>query len=270
MAATLALIAAFMFALAATLQQRGALELGGVGSASSLLKLLGRPMWLVGTLVLFGGYIFQAAALDRGRLSIIQPLLVTTVVFALPLGYFLTSQIVGRREIVGAGVILVGLALFTYFADPSGGRRQRTRERVGRGDRPHRRRLRRDCCSSEAGRTRRRARERPSTAPSRASSSASPRRSPSRPSSTCTRGSTSSCRTGRATRSRSPGCSASSSSRSRSGPGSSRRRSPPCRSRTRSSASRSGRSCSTSAGAGRGGTSSSASSAWSSPWSAPW
>ena len=121
MAATLALIAAFLFALAATLQQRGALELGGVGSASSLLKLLGRPMWLVGTLALLVGYVFQAAALDRGRLSIIQPLLVTTVVFALPLGYFLTSQIVGRREIVGAGVILVGLALFTYFADPSGG-----------------------------------------------------------------------------------------------------------------------------------------------------
>jgi drug/metabolite transporter (DMT)-like permease len=120
-AATLALIAAFLFALAATLQQRGALELGGVGSASSLVKLLGRPMWLVGTLALFIGYVFQAAALDRGRLSIIQPLLVTTVVFALPLGYFLTNQIVGRREIVGAGVILAGLALFTYFADPAGG-----------------------------------------------------------------------------------------------------------------------------------------------------
>ena len=121
MAATLALIAAFLFALAATLQQKGALELGGVGSASSLVKLLGRPMWLAGTLALFVGYVFQAAALDRGRLSIIQPLLVTTVVFALPLGYFLTNQIVGRREIVGAGVILAGLALFTYFADPAGG-----------------------------------------------------------------------------------------------------------------------------------------------------
>ncbi len=121
MAATLALIAAFLFALAATLQQKGALQLGGVGSASSLVKLLGRPLWLIGTLALFVGYAFQAAALDRGRLSIIQPLLVTTVVFALPLGYFLTNQIVGRREIAGAGVIIVGLALFTYFADPSGG-----------------------------------------------------------------------------------------------------------------------------------------------------
>jgi drug/metabolite transporter (DMT)-like permease len=120
-AATLALIAAFLFALAATLQQKGALELGGVGSASSLVRLLSRPMWLFGTLALFVGYGFQAAALDRGRLSIIQPLLVTTVVFALPLGYFLTNQIVGRREIAGAGVIIVGLGLFTYFADPAGG-----------------------------------------------------------------------------------------------------------------------------------------------------
>ena len=78
-------------------------------------------MWLIGTLALFAGYIFQAAALDRGRLSIIQPLLVATVVFALPLGYFLTGQHVGRREIVGAAVIMLGLALFVYFADPAGG-----------------------------------------------------------------------------------------------------------------------------------------------------
>ena len=79
-------------------------------------------MWLLGTLALLTGYVFQAAALDRGRLAIIQPLLVTTVVFALPLGYFLTRQHVGRREIVGAAVILLGLALFTYFGDPAGGK----------------------------------------------------------------------------------------------------------------------------------------------------
>ena len=79
-------------------------------------------MWLIGTLALLTGYVFQAAALDRGRLAIIQPLLVSTVVFALPLGYFLTRQHVGRREIGGAAVILVGLALFTYFGDPAGGK----------------------------------------------------------------------------------------------------------------------------------------------------
>jgi drug/metabolite transporter (DMT)-like permease len=124
MAGALALVAALCFALAATLQQKGALNLGGVslGSPSSLLRLLSQTWWLVGTLVLFAGYLFQAAALDRGRLVIIQPLLVTTVIFALPLGYLLTKQHVGKREVIGALVIILGLGLFTYFGDPAGGR----------------------------------------------------------------------------------------------------------------------------------------------------
>src|SRR5262245_14291195 len=79
-------------------------------------------MWLLGTAALLAGYCFQAAALDRGRLSIVQPLLVTTVIFALPLGYWLTQQHVGRREIAGAAVIIVGLALFAYFGDPASGK----------------------------------------------------------------------------------------------------------------------------------------------------
>ena len=70
---------------------------------------------------LLTGYVFQAAALDRGRLAIIQPLLVTTVIFALPLGYFLTHQHVGKREVIGALVIILGLGLFAYFGDPAGG-----------------------------------------------------------------------------------------------------------------------------------------------------
>ena len=123
MAAALALVAAFLFALAATLQQKGALNLPTISLADpkSLARLLGQTTWLLGTLALFIGYLFQAGALDRGRLSVIQPLLVTTVVFALPLGYFLTQQHVGRREVIGAIVIIIGLGLFVYFGDPAGG-----------------------------------------------------------------------------------------------------------------------------------------------------
>jgi uncharacterized membrane protein len=123
MASILALVAALLFALAATLQQKGALNLPEVSlrQPESLARLLGQTMWLLGTAALLTGYVFQAAALDRGRLAIIQPLLVTTVVFALPLGYFLTNQPVGRRELIGAGVIVVGLALFASFGDPAGG-----------------------------------------------------------------------------------------------------------------------------------------------------
>jgi drug/metabolite transporter (DMT)-like permease len=123
MAAALALIAAFLFALAAALQQKGSLNLPTISLAHpmSLVRLVGEKVWLLGTLALFAGYLFQAGALDRGRLSVIQPLLVTTVVFALPLGYFLTKQHVGRREVVGAVVIIIGLGLFVSFGDPAGG-----------------------------------------------------------------------------------------------------------------------------------------------------
>jgi drug/metabolite transporter (DMT)-like permease len=124
MASVLALVAAFLFALAAALQQKGALNLPEISlrNPASLARLAGQTMWLVGTLALLTGYVFQAAALDRGRLAIIQPLLVMTVVFALPLGYFLTGQHVGRRELIGAAVIVVGLACFAIFGDPAGGR----------------------------------------------------------------------------------------------------------------------------------------------------
>jgi len=103
----LAIVAAFFFALAATLQQKGALGMGEVslGSPSSFVQLAKQPWWLAGTIALLCGYAFQAVALANGRLAVIQPLLVTTIVFALPLGYFFTAQAINRREIAGAVVV---------------------------------------------------------------------------------------------------------------------------------------------------------------------
>jgi drug/metabolite transporter (DMT)-like permease len=43
------------------------------------------------------------------------------VIWALPLGYFLTHQTIGRREILGAAIIVVGLAGFAAFGDPAAG-----------------------------------------------------------------------------------------------------------------------------------------------------
>ena len=119
----LALVAAFFFALAATLQQKGALGTGAVslGSPGSLLALAKQTWWVLGTVALLCGYAFQAVALDHGRLAVIQPLLVTTIVFALPLGYFLTSQGIHRREVLGAGVVVLGLAIFTVVGDAGDG-----------------------------------------------------------------------------------------------------------------------------------------------------
>jgi drug/metabolite transporter (DMT)-like permease len=122
-AATLALLAAVAFALAATLWQKAALSLADVSARhpKSFLVLLTQWVWLLGLAAQILGVVLQAAALDRGRVSIIQPLLVTTVIWALPLGYFLTHQTIGGREVSGAAIIVVGLALFAAFGDPAAG-----------------------------------------------------------------------------------------------------------------------------------------------------
>jgi drug/metabolite transporter (DMT)-like permease len=88
---------------------------------TELFRLVVVPAWLAGTLILLVGYVAQGAALDRGKLVVVQPLLVTTIVWALPLGYWITSQIIVRRQVLGALVVVVGLALFVLVGDPNAG-----------------------------------------------------------------------------------------------------------------------------------------------------
>ena len=125
MAAFLALLAAVFFALAAALQQRGQFALARKGKAvtglAELFRLIAVPVWLLGTLILVTGYVTQGAALDRGKLVVVQPLLVTTIVWALPLGYWLTAQRVASRQALGALVVVIGLALFVLVGDPNAG-----------------------------------------------------------------------------------------------------------------------------------------------------
>src|SRR5262249_20945249 len=125
MAALLALLSAVCFALSAALQQRGQFTLAENGGTkkgiAQLLRLLAVPVWLLGTLILFVGYATQGAALARGELVLVQPLLVTTIVWALPLGHWITNQQVVRRQVLGAGVVVVGLAMFVLVGDPDAG-----------------------------------------------------------------------------------------------------------------------------------------------------
>jgi len=121
-AAVLAIVAAVAFALAATLWQRASLALGiEPGEAGGLIRLLGSGVWLLGLAAQTVGVVLQAGALDRGRVAIIQPLLVTTIVWAMPLGYFLTGQTITSTHVLGAAVVVAGLAAFALYGDPAGG-----------------------------------------------------------------------------------------------------------------------------------------------------
>jgi drug/metabolite transporter (DMT)-like permease len=120
----LALVAGFLFAIGSVLQQRGTMQEPDAKalSAGFLLRLLRKPIWLLGVVADGAGYVAQAGALGVGKLVVVQPLMVTSVVFALPLGAWLTRQRIGRRDWLGAVAVTVGLAVFMTVANPSGGR----------------------------------------------------------------------------------------------------------------------------------------------------
>ena len=84
--------------------------------------LFRQPLWLFGWVAAVGGFAFQAVALNFGELSVVQPLLVTELVFVLVL-----RRAWIRQEVAGAAwaavlVVCVALAVFLTMAEPMGGR----------------------------------------------------------------------------------------------------------------------------------------------------
>ena len=124
MAAALALIAAAIFALGTVLQQRAAMTEPDDQASSNtiLLRLATHPVWLAGIAAYGLAYGVQAAALGSGQIVVVQPVLATTIVFALPLGVWLSHQRISRRDVLAAVAVTVGLGAFLLFADPGGGR----------------------------------------------------------------------------------------------------------------------------------------------------
>jgi drug/metabolite transporter (DMT)-like permease len=123
LAVGLALLSSFLFALAAALQQREASTLRDdqAGSITMLLILVKRPLWLGGVAADAGGFVAVAAALGVGRLVVVQPLIVTVLLFALPLSARLTGRRVQRSDWAWAVVLTVALAVITVVGDATDG-----------------------------------------------------------------------------------------------------------------------------------------------------
>jgi drug/metabolite transporter (DMT)-like permease len=118
----LALSSALLFALGSVLTQRAGLDAPMDGRAPLLVQMARRPVWLAGIASDSLGFVAQAAALGVGRLAVVQPLLVTSIVFALALGVRLTGQRVRRSDVVAAALVVLALVAFLLIATPSGGR----------------------------------------------------------------------------------------------------------------------------------------------------
>jgi hypothetical protein len=126
LAVLLAVAAGFTYASAAVIQQRVAAEQPPELSLSPklLIALFRRPLWLLGGVLDIVAYFFEAAALGVGSLVLVGPLLVSGLLFAIPLANIGTGAHVTRREMIPAVCVTVGLAVFVGVASPEGGSSQ--------------------------------------------------------------------------------------------------------------------------------------------------
>jgi drug/metabolite transporter (DMT)-like permease len=122
----LSLASAASYGLAAVLQHQAAVREPPELSmrAGLLVKLARRPMWLVGNALDGVGYLFQFLALRRGSLTLVEPLLVLSLVFALPVAAWLDHRRVSASELASTATVAAGLALFLGVARPGLGHPQ--------------------------------------------------------------------------------------------------------------------------------------------------
>ncbi len=130
----LGLLAAFLFAGSASLQQHAAQRVRPAVAADSrgrldrrtdifgalwrlIRRLVRSPLWLLGWCTNLIGFGTQAVALHFGSVALVQPLLVAQILFALPLASAWQRVWPGRRDWLAAALITGGLVIFLAVRD---------------------------------------------------------------------------------------------------------------------------------------------------------
>jgi drug/metabolite transporter (DMT)-like permease len=128
LAVLLALGAALAYAAASVLQQREAYADDPRGTESRgggirlVLRLARRPVWLAGLAFDGLGYGLQAVALGVGELLVVQPVITSGILFALPASTWWSGRKLGRTQFVWACILALGLTTFLLLAGTDGGK----------------------------------------------------------------------------------------------------------------------------------------------------
>jgi drug/metabolite transporter (DMT)-like permease len=122
-AAVLALLSALAFAVATVAQQRAAARVSDHDARSGrlLIRLVRDPRWWAGTGGDAAGYGLQAVALAYGSLLVVAPLLVTSLLFALPLGARLAHQHLPSSVWSWGLLLALALAVFVTMGNANNG-----------------------------------------------------------------------------------------------------------------------------------------------------
>lgn len=92
-----------------------------LGTHRLLAHLMARPWWLAGQLLAVVSFALHALALHLGVLLVVQPVVVSGIVLAVPVRAALSRRLPSRGELGTVTLTAAGLALFLVAAQPSAG-----------------------------------------------------------------------------------------------------------------------------------------------------
>ena len=123
LAVLLALGAAFFIAIGDVIHQQSAHDVTDepVGHLELFIRLLKDRQWWLGSLVSALGFGFQAAALGFGSVLLVQALLVTSLLFALPIHARSTGRPVDRSQWLWAALLATSVAVIVTVGNPTAG-----------------------------------------------------------------------------------------------------------------------------------------------------
>lgn len=118
-----ALLAAFWAAVGIVVRQRVAQDVPDEKARSGAIAttLVRQPLWWAGTIAAAAGFVFQALALAHGSLLLVQPLLVSSLLFALPMSARMCRHRVTWTEWGWATLLTAALAVFVLVGQPREG-----------------------------------------------------------------------------------------------------------------------------------------------------
>lgn len=119
----MALVSAVAFAGSTSLQHQAAQGAPPetTGALALVRHLLGRPVWLVGQALAVVGLVLHGAALHVGSIALVQPIVISGVVLAVPVRSALSRRWPWPREMAAVIVTAAGLTAFLVASSPQGG-----------------------------------------------------------------------------------------------------------------------------------------------------
>ncbi|AZA14594.1 DMT family transporter [Corynebacterium choanae] len=90
-------------------------------SGAAAKAMAGKPIWWAGTFLALLGYALQVVALGFGTLLIVQPMLVLSLVFTLPLSAWTSGRRISKAETCWALLLSLAVAVLVLVGRPTAG-----------------------------------------------------------------------------------------------------------------------------------------------------